>query len=150
MVVVNVETVKPNKWFWVAMTSGQKILISGNNLGEIEAVIIDKNPKTAQAVLEALPFEGIANAWGEEIYFNIPVNVEEENSQEEMDIGDVAFWPMGNAMCVFFGPTPVSESEKPKAYGPVNLFAKVMGDAKVFRKVREGDTVKVKRAGSVP
>ena len=107
-------------------------------------MITEKNPRTASAIREALPFEGVANVWGEEIYFSTPVKLQEENPQQDMDVGDIAFWPIGSAMCVFFGPTPVSESEKPRAYSPVNLFARVLGDAKVFRKVRDGDTILVK------
>lgn len=127
------------------MSEELKLLISSENLGEIEAEIIDKNPGTVEAILNALPFDGMANVWGEEVYFNIPVGVGEEDSQEEMEVGDIAFWPTGNAMCIFFGPTPVSESEKPKAYGPVNLFAKIIGDTKLLKKVREGEMIRVKK-----
>lgn len=122
-----------------------KIVINSESVGEVEAEILDKNPKTAEAIIKALPFEGIANVWGEEIYFEIPVNSEEESSQQVMEEGDCAFWPMGNAMCIFFGPTPVSETEKPKAYSPVNLFARIIGNPKVFRKVKDGEIIKVKK-----
>jgi hypothetical protein len=71
------------------------------------------------------------------------VATNEEDSQQEMEVGDIAFWPMGNAMCIFFGPTPVSDTEKPKAYSPVNLFAKIKGDAKVLNKVKDGEVIKV-------
>ena len=127
------------------MSDEKKIIISGDSFGELEAVIADKNPKTAQAVTDALPFEGIANVWGEEIYFEIPVNSDEENGQQDMEVGDIAYWPAGKAMCIFFGPTPVSESEKPKAYSPVNLFARVMGDAQVLKKVNDGEVIRVTR-----
>lgn len=122
-----------------------KLVISSDSIGEIEAIILDKNPETAEAVLNALPFEGKANVWGEEIYFNIPVGVIEENPQQDMDEGDIAFWPMANAMCIFFGPTPVSENEKPKAYSPVNLFAKILGELTSFKNVKEGEIITVKK-----
>ena len=127
------------------MEGEQKILISGDNFGEIEAVILTKNPKTAQAVLDALPFEGIVNVWGDEIYFTIPVDADEEEGQQDMEVGDIAYWPMGKAMCVFFGPTPVSENDKPRAYSPVNLFGRIVGDATVLKKARDCDAVKVKK-----
>ncbi|UCE75089.1 MAG: hypothetical protein JSV56_05135 [Methanomassiliicoccales archaeon] len=127
------------------MVEESKLLISCETIGEIEAEIIDKNPETADAIIKALPFEGPAHVWGDEIYFNIPVGASEENSQQEMEMGDIAFWPMGNAMCIFFGPTPVSDDEKPKAYSPVNLFARIVGDAKVLKKVREGEVIRVKK-----
>jgi len=127
------------------MADEKKIMISGESFGELEAVILDNNPKTSQAVLDALPLEGSANVWGEEIYFEIPVNSDEENGQQDMEVGDIAYWPMGKAMCIFFGPTPVSENEKPKAYSPVNLFAQVVGDAKILRNVRDSEAILVKR-----
>ena len=128
------------------MSDEVKLLITGDNFGEITAEFVEKNPQTKDAILNALPFQGEANVWGDEIYFNIPVTTSEETSQQEMEIGDIAFWPMGNAMCIFFGKTPVSDSEKPKAYSPVNLFAKVKGDAKVLKQVKEGDVIYVRRS----
>jgi hypothetical protein len=125
------------------MEDQQKILISGDSFGELKAVILDKNPKTTQAVLDALPFEGTAKVWGEEIYFTIPVDSEEEKGQQDMEEGDIAYWPVGKAMCIFFGPTPVSESEKPKAYSPVNLFSRVIGDAEVLKRVKDGEAIRV-------
>jgi hypothetical protein len=122
-----------------------KLIIAGERFGKIEAEFADINPKTKEAIINALPFKGKANVWGDEIYFDIPVSGEEETSQQEMEVGDVAFWPMGNAMCLFFGKTPVSDSEKPKAYSPVNMFARIVGDATVLKKVKDGDIIMVKR-----
>ncbi len=127
------------------MEGERKILISGDSFGELEAVIVHKNPKTAQAVMDALPFEGTANVWGDEIYFTIPVDSDEEKGQQDMEVGDIAYWPVGKAMCIFFGPTPVSENEKPRAYSPVNLFARVVGDAKILKNVKDGETIKVSK-----
>ncbi len=126
------------------MSDFTKILIASQSLGEIEAELLDTNPKTQEAITKALPFEGAANVWGEEVYFDIPINSKEEDSQQEMEEGDIAFWPAGGAMCIFFGPTPASETEKPKAYSPVNLFARVIGDAKVFRKIKDGEIIQVR------
>lgn len=127
------------------MEGDKKILISGDSFGELEAVILDKSPKTAQAVMDALPFEGTANVWGEEIYFTIPVDSEEETGQQDMEVGDIAYWPAGKAMCIFFGPTPVSESEKPRAYSPVNLFGRIIGNTEMLKKVKDGETIRVKK-----
>jgi hypothetical protein len=142
-VLVERETVKTSKIIRGVMSTINKILIVSQSLGQVEAEIIDDNPKTSEAVLRALPFEGAANVWGEEVYFDIPVKAREENSKQTMEVGDIAFWPMGNAMCIFFGPTPVSDDEKPKAYSPVNPFAKVIGDAKVFKNVKNGEIIQV-------
>ncbi len=102
---------------------------------------------TAKAILKALPIEGEANRWGEEIYFEIPVKLEEApDARQEMAVGELAYWPAGAALCIFFGRTPVSRDEKPRAYSNVNPFGTVAGDAKVFRAVRDGDAVRIERA----
>ncbi len=127
------------------MSEDKKFQIVIESIGELEAEFTDKNPETVEAILKALPFEGHANVWGEEIYFNIPVSASEEDSQQDMEAGDIAFWPMGNAMCIFFGPTPVSDSAKPRAYSPVNLFARIKGDVQLLRNVKEGEVIRVKK-----
>jgi len=98
---------------------------------------------TAEAIIAALPLTGQASTWGEEIYFEIPVDMPQEpDAQTEVEGGDLGYWPAGNALCIFFGPTPVSSGEKPKAYSPVNLIGSVSGDARLFRAVREGDELR--------
>jgi hypothetical protein len=62
-----------------------------------------------------------------------------------VEVGDVAYWPPGESMCIFFGPTPVSKASEPRAYSPVNVFGKVIGDPLVFRKVKNGEKTKVER-----
>ena len=82
---------------------------------------------TARAIIAVLPVEGRANVWGEEIYFEIPVQVAQaDDAVEEVEVGTLAFWPPGNALCIFFGPTPVSTSNKPRAYSPVNIFGLII------------------------
>lgn len=115
---------------------------TGRVIGEIDE---RKNPKTAQSIWDALPIEAKANRWGEEIYFEIPVKIREDNSQQDVEIGDLAYWPPGNAFCIFFGRTPVSKGDKPRAYSPVNVFGRIIGDAKVFKKVRHGDPIRIHR-----
>ena len=110
---------------------------------EITAEMIDKNPKTAAAIWNSLPFESEVNTWGEEIYFLIPVNLKLENSQDVVDIGDIGYWPPGKAFCVFFGQTPMSEPEKIKPASAVNVFARVVGDVEVLKKKKDGDKIRV-------
>jgi hypothetical protein len=124
-----------------------RIKIHTSSTGYIEADIDEqKNPKTAKAIIDNLPFESSANTWGEEVYFSIPVDVDEEKSQREVEIGDCGYWPAGNCFCVFFGRTPASSGSKPVAASPVNIFGRIIGDAKVFKKVRDGDKVRVEKA----
>jgi hypothetical protein len=101
----------------------------------------------ADQIWEALPIEGTANVWGDEIYFDIPVVADQApDARAEVEIGELAYWPVGHAFCIFFGPTPVSTDERPRAFSPVNVFGKMEGDAKLFKKVKSGAIVKVTQA----
>jgi hypothetical protein len=101
---------------------------------------------TAQQVWDALPIEGAANLWGDEIYFEIPVRAgEEADARADVEVGELGYWPVGHAFCIFFGPTPVSSGGRPRAYSPVNILGKVLGDATAFRTVHSGATVKIER-----
>lgn len=124
----------------------RRFIINSNATGRVEAEMIGENPKTADAVWNALPIKGKANRWGDEIYFSTPINLGEENSRAEVAVGNLAYWPPGKAVCIFFGETPVSQHGEPRAYSPVNVFAKIDGDAAVFKKVRDGDQVTLEKA----
>jgi len=114
--------------------------------GDFEAEILNKNPKTVNSILESLPLEAEANRWGDEIYFEIPVDGEPEEVQEVVGIGDLAFWPEGSAFCIFFGLTPVSEPDKIKPASAVNVFARTRDNLNFLKEVKDGDKIKVVRA----
>ena len=117
----------------------RKILITINNLS-ISAELNDS--VSANKIWEALPLSGSVNVWGDEIYFEIPVSLKEvSDAQQEVDVGTLAYWPPGSALCVFFGKTPASTSDKPKAYSPVNILGSVDGDSKIFKIVKAGDQI---------
>ena len=119
----------------------KKISISVENVS-VEAEMFDT--PTADKILEALPFESAVNVWGDEIYFDIPLSLDQEpDARADVAIGDLAYWPAGPAFCIFFGPTPVSTDDQPRAYSPVNVFGRVLGDAKQFKAVSSGAMVKV-------
>jgi hypothetical protein len=102
---------------------------------------------TAQQIGEALPIEGRANIWGDEIYFEIPVvATQERDARAQVEVGELGYWPVGHAFCIFFGPTPVSIDERPRAYSPVNILGRISGDATQFRAVRDGAVVRLSRA----
>lgn len=104
---------------------------------------------TARKIWEALPIDGTVNRWGDEIYFAIPVKIEEEpDARDEVQIGDLGYWPPGSAFCIFFGPTPASADEHPRAASPVNVFGHIKGDAVIFRAVQSGSTVRVEHSGA--
>ncbi len=118
-----------------------KILIQVDHLS-VSADL--KNTPTARKILAILPIEGSANVWGEEIYFDIPLQTElEPDAREEVEIGDLGYWPAGPAFCIFFGPTPVSRGDQPRAYSPVNVFGRLIGDAKQFKSVESGAKVSI-------
>jgi hypothetical protein len=102
---------------------------------------------SARAVSDALPIEARANRWGEEIYFEIPVRLEESSdARAEMQVGELAYWAPGSAFCIFFGRTPVSEGVAPRAASPVNPLGTVDGDATAFKAVRSGEKVLIEAA----
>ncbi len=103
---------------------------------------------TAKAIWSVLPITGKANTWGDEVYFEIPVKVEQEpDARQDVEVGELGYWPMGHAFCIFFGPTPVSSGPKPRAYSPVNVVGRVLGDATAFRQVPDGAKVTLSRVG---
>ena len=120
-----------------------KIFIEAGSV-EMEAELNDS--ATAQQVWEALPIEGSANLWGDEIYFEIPVvALGEADAREIVEVGTLGYWPVGHAFCIFFGPTPVSTDKRPRAYSPCNILGEVEGDATRFREVRNDETVILSR-----
>jgi len=120
---------------------GNKIRITA---GAIEATAELNNTRTAQAIWEALPVNGRVNLWGDEIYFSIPLGLRLEAGQEVVSIGDLGYWPDGNAFCIFFGPTPVSQRDEIRPASPVIVFGKVMGDATIFKKVATGTEITIR------
>jgi hypothetical protein len=107
----------------------------------VYAVFTDENPKTADEVWKTLPITGEANRWGDEIYFSTPVSLREEHARAEVEVGAIAYWPPGKAVCIFFGKTPASKRGEPRAASPVNVFAKVVGDVVSLREVQDGEQV---------
>lgn len=104
------------------------------------------NTRTAQALLDILPVEATANTWGDEVYFRVPLNVEIENGREVVEMGDVAYWPDGPSLCLFFGRTPASRGDEIRAASPVTVVGRIVGDPKVLKSVRSGAEVTVDKA----
>jgi len=106
---------------------------------------------TSKAIWDQLPMESRVNTWGEEIYFEIPVNMPQEpHAREILSVGDLAYWPVGQAFCIFFGPTPVSTDDRPRAYSPVNLVGKILDDCDGLRSIQNQETVRIEQLGSTP
>jgi hypothetical protein len=111
--------------------------------GNVSAEAVLNETKTADAIWKALPIEASATTWGDEVYFDIPVYLSQENAQEVVEKGDLGYWPPGHSFCIFFGPTPASRGDEIRPASPVNVFGKIEGDPTIFKRVRRGEKVLV-------
>jgi len=116
--------------------------------GTVIVELTGRNPRTAEALLRALPFESRARRWGEEVYFESPVDAGEEDASELVEVGDVAYWPPGRALCLFFGPTPISRPGEIRPASSVNVIGRVVEGLDVLRRVSSGERVRVEVAES--
>lgn len=98
-----------------------RVLVDGT---ELSAEWTDGSPETRRAIERSLPLEGDATRWGEELYFRTEIDVPAESPRSEVEPGALAYWPQGNAVCLFWGPTPASTGDEPRAASPVNVFAR--------------------------
>ncbi|PYM41285.1 MAG: hypothetical protein DME12_12295 [Candidatus Rokuibacteriota bacterium] len=114
--------------------------------GKVSAEAQLNESKTASAIWDALPIDATGETWGDEIYFDIGLAVGPESPRDVVEVGDLGYWPPGHAFCVFFGPTPLSRGAEIRPASPVNLVGRVVGDAKVFKRVSAGTRVTLRRA----
>lgn len=112
-----------------------KFVIEG--LGEAEGELVRfLAPRTIDTIVRKLPLEGRAALWKEEVYFEIPIKMGEEKAKPTVELGTIAFWPMGSALCVFYG--------KSQPYSPVSILGKITNNLDIFKQVKSGNTIKVK------
>lgn len=116
-----------------------KIAIRVGSLS-MEAVL-DDTPTTRE-IAAVLPLQTRFNTWGDEIYFGIPIEAElDETAREVVDLGDLGYWPPGNAFCIFFGPTPMSQPGEIRPASAVNIIGRVLGDATQFKQVMQASEI---------
>jgi len=126
-----------------------KILVE---IPKLETIILELNdensPKTVKNFVEKLPFTTGINLWGEEIYTNeTPIDVSEENAKPLVELNDVAYWPTGKAICLFFGPTPIGNKNEIKPYSPVNVIGKIIDpDKTILSKIKNGTNVTFRKS----
>src|SRR6516162_2270648 len=108
----------------------------------LEAELLDT--PTAKAILAAMPVTSSALTWGEEVYFDVPVEVAREKAARAIVTpGEIAYWPDGPAIAIGFGRTPISQGEETRLASPCNVFARALGDVKALASVAAGTKVRV-------
>ena len=116
--------------------------------GGVTVTAVLNGSDTAGQLWDALPVTGRVQTWGDEIYFSIPVSAEEEaDSQETVEVGAVAYWPPGSALCLFWGPTPMSAPGEIRPASAVNVMGMIEGDPTVLEQVADGTEIVVERSG---
>ncbi len=114
--------------------------------GDIEVQGELHDTATARALAEILPLEATVRTWGEEIYFTVPMRQElDATAQEVVSVGDIGYWPSGPALCLFFGPTPISGPGEIRPASAVNIVGRLLGDIHRLREVPAGIIVRVER-----
>ena len=122
----------------------KKILVRITELENITIELDDtSSPKTCVRFLKSLPFSVTAHIWGEEIYTDeSPITQSEENAKDLVNLNDIAYWPNGKAICLFFGPTPIGKKGEIKPYSPVNVIGKIINpDKNILSKMNEGTKI---------
>ena len=113
-----------------------KIKFTIEGLGEAEGELVRfLAPRTIDFIVRKLPVEGRAALWKEEVYFEIPIKMGEEKAKPNVETGTIAFWPMGSALCIFYG--------KSQPYSPVSILGKITANLDIFKQVKSGTTIKV-------
>jgi len=123
----------------------RKIIIEA---GEVLSEAILAESQAAARIWNSLPIESACNIWGDEVYFSIPLSLSlDDTAKEVVEMGDLGYWPSGKALCIFFGPTPVSKGNEIRPASAVNIVGKIIGNPKIFKGVSSGTRVRIKKAG---
>lgn len=119
--------------------SRYKIRLIAEGYGEADAELIRfHSPVTVDNLANAIPFEGRAARWKEEIYFETPVKLGSEKAKSKVEVGSMAYWPMGSALCIFYGAT--------EPYSPVNIVGRIVSNLELFRNMKSGTKIRVVKA----
>ncbi len=116
-------------------------------IGDLELKVLFFDTECARAIVEALPIETSFNVWGDEFYFEIPVRMDLDNTATtDVQAGDIGYWPPGHALAIFFGPTPMSTTEKPVPASEVNIVGRIDGEYSLLRRYKDASKIKITRA----
>ncbi len=123
-----------------------KVKIFAGNYGFLGE--LDENDPIGKQIAHMLPLEGTTQTWGGEIYFDISEMIEAHSEQMEVEFGDIAFWPRGPSVCIFFGKTPSSFTEKPRAHSPVVVIGKLLdleNNVEKLWKIKEDEKIRIEK-----
>ncbi len=115
-------------------------------VGGVEALAELNDSETAAAIWKKLPVEAKGEFWGDEIFCDIGLAMDSEDPRELVSEGDLGYWPPGEAFCIFYGPTPTSREGEIRPYSPVNIIGRILGEANVFKTVKDPSKVKLEKA----
>jgi hypothetical protein len=122
---------------------GNRIKITA---GDVVVSVELGDSKTVQLLWEALPIQASGNLWGDEIYFGIGINADlDDDAEETVELGTVGYWPPGDALCLFFGPTPMSTGNEIRPASAVSILGMIEGDSTVLKAVSDGTVISVER-----
>ena len=119
-----------------AEISRVKIKFTVEGLGEAEGELVRfLAPRTVDLIVRKLPIEGRMAVWKEEVYFETPIKMGEEKAKGTVEVGTIAFWPMGSAICIFYGNS--------QPYSPVSILGKITANLELFKQVKSGTKIRV-------
>ena len=122
--------------------SARRIAIAADGINIIAKL---NQSVTADTLWNALPITGAAQIWGDELYFSTPVDAPDENGQETVDKGAVAYWPPGQALCLFWGPTPMSRGDEIRPASAVNVIGHIEGEPEKLSEIPDGSEITVRQ-----
>jgi hypothetical protein len=119
-----------------AEISRVRVKFTVESLGEAEGELVRfLAPRTVDLIVRKLPIEGRAAVWKEEVYFETPIKMGEEKAKGTVEVGTIAFWPMGSAICIFYGNS--------QPYSPVSILGKITANLELFKQVKSGTKIRV-------
>lgn len=119
-----------------------KIVLTAGNLS-MEAEL--NSSAISRKIYDKLPIKARVNTWGDEIYFPIPVKMQNEDGVSSVNIGDIAYWPPSNCFCIFFGMTPVSTENEIRPASEVTLLGKLLGKPEDWKAVKNGEEITIEK-----
>jgi hypothetical protein len=130
------------------MSLGRRVVVAKHIQITAQPVVMEaelNDSRTAEAIWNALPIDGRANLWGDEIYFSTGLQIAAEDPLAVVEVGDLAYWPPGTAFCLFFGRTPASHGDEARPASPVNVFGRLKGHPEDLKRVKHGTPIRIER-----